>query len=57
MLSGVLEAGRGDAFVLAGLQVGVDKLNQPVQILGRDSLVLLVEVVYVAVEDLDEQFN
>lgn len=43
--------------VLAGLKVGVDELNQPIEILGRHSFVLLVEVIDVAVQNLDEQFH
>ncbi len=35
----------------------MDQLDQPVQILRRDRLVLLVEVVDVAVEDLDEELD
>ena len=35
----------------------MDQLDQPVQILGRDRFVLLVEVVDVAVEDLDEELD
>lgn len=44
-------------FVRGGLQVRMDKFNQPVEILRGDCFVLLVEVVDVAVEDLDEEFN
>lgn len=50
-----LQVRRG--FVLVRLQVGVDQLDEPVQVLGRDGFVLLVEVVDVAVEDLDEEFH
>lgn len=42
---------------LVGLQVRVDQLDEAVQILGRNSLILLVEVVDVAVEDLDEELH
>ena len=52
---GVLE--RRVRVVLVCLQVRVDELNQAVEVLCRDSLVLLVEVVYVAVEDLDKEFD
>lgn len=43
--------------ILVRLQVRVDKLDKAVEVLGRDGLVLLVEVVNVAVEDLDEEFD
>jgi hypothetical protein len=44
-------------FVLACLKVGVDKLNQPIEILGGDGFVLLIEVVDVAVQNLDEELH
>lgn len=44
----------GIRLVLVGLQVGVDELDEAVEVLGCDGFVLLVEVVDVAVEDLDE---
>lgn len=44
-------------FVLVSLQVGVNELNKTVEVLGCDSFVLLVEVINVAVEDLDEEFD
>lgn len=44
-------------FTLRILQVGVDELNEAIEILGGDGLVLLVEIVDVAVEDLDEELN
>lgn len=44
-------------FPVVRLQVRVDQLDQPVQVLGRDRLVLLVEVVHVAVQDLDEELH
>jgi hypothetical protein len=43
--------------VFAGLQVGVDEFNKAIQVLGRNSLVLLVEVVDIAVEDLHEELD
>ena len=43
--------------VFAGLQVGVDEFNEAIQVLGRNGLVLLVEVVDVAVEDFHEEFD
>lgn len=43
--------------ILRRIEVGMDQLNQAVQILRRHSIVLLVEVVYVAVQDLDEKLN
>lgn len=47
----------GIGFVLGGLQVGMDELDQPIQVLSSDGLVLLIEVVDVAVENLDEQLD
>lgn len=44
-------------FTLRGLQVGVDELNEAIEVLDGDGLVLLVEIVDVAVEDLDEELN
>lgn len=41
-------------FRLAGLQVRVDQFDKSVHVLCRDGLVLLVEVIHVAVQDLDE---
>lgn len=35
----------------------MDQLDQSIQVFRRDGLVLLVEVVDVAVEDLDEEFH
>ncbi|KKA17782.1 hypothetical protein T310_8279, partial [Rasamsonia emersonii CBS 393.64] len=52
MPSGVLQT--RVCFPLIRLQVRVDQLDQPVQILGRHRLVLLVKVVHVAVQDLHE---
>ena len=52
---GTFEAGIW--FVLACLKVGVDKLNQPIEILGGDGFVLLIEVVDVAVQNLDEELH
>lgn len=43
--------------VLAGLQVGVDQFDQSVEVLGGDCLILLVEVVDVAIENLNEKFH
>lgn len=42
---------------LVRLQIRIDELYEPVEVLGRDGLVLLVKVVDVAVEDLDEEFD
>lgn len=47
----------GVRFVRGGLQVRMDKFNQPVEVLGGDCFVLLVEVVDIAVEDLDEELH
>lgn len=44
-------------FILVRLQVRVDELNEAVEVLSRDGLILLVEVVDVAVEDLDEELD
>ena len=35
----------------------MDELNKTVKVLRRDGVILLVEVVDVAVEDLDEKFD
>lgn len=43
--------------ILVCLQVRMDELNEAVEVLGRDSFVLLVKVVDVAVENLDEEFD
>lgn len=39
------------------LQIGVDQLDQAVEILGCDRLVLLIKVVYVTVQDLHEELD
>jgi hypothetical protein len=62
VLQGTLEVAlraveTGVRFVLAGLQIGVDELDETVEILRGDCLVLLVEVVDVAVEDFDKEFD
>lgn len=44
-------------FVLGTGEVGVDELDQTVEILRGDCLVLLVEVVDVAVEDFHEELD
>lgn len=44
-------------FILIRLQVRVDELDEAIEVLCRDGLVLLVEVVDVAIEDLDEEFD
>jgi hypothetical protein len=44
-------------FVLAGLKVGMNELDQPIEILGGDGFVLLVEVVNVTVQNLDEELH
>jgi hypothetical protein len=41
-------------FVFARLKVGVNELNEPIEILGRDGFVLLVEIIHVAVQNFDE---
>lgn len=43
--------------VLGIRKVRVDELNKSVQVLGSDRLILLVEVVDVAIEDLNEQLD
>lgn len=55
MTLGSIETGVG--LVLAGLQVGVDELDESVQILSSDGFILLIEVVDVAVEDLNEELH
>jgi hypothetical protein len=47
----------GIRFVLGRVQVRVDELDKPVEVLCRDGFVLLVEVVDVAVEDLHEELD
>lgn len=44
-------------FILVGLKVGMNELNQPIEILGGDGFVLLVEVVDVTVQNLDEKLH
>lgn len=43
--------------IFAGLQIGVDKLDETIEILRGDVLILLIEVVDVAVENLDEKLD
>ena len=50
-----LQAGVGLIFVC--LEVRVDELDEAVEVFDRDGFVLLVEVVDVAVEDLDEELH
>lgn len=62
ILEGALEVAfrpvkAGVRLVLAGLQVGVDELDEAVEVLGGDGLVLLIKVVDVTVEDLDKEFD
>jgi hypothetical protein len=62
VLQGTLEVAlraveAGVRFVLASLQIGVNELDETVEILRGDCLVLLVEIVDVAVEDLDKEFD
>lgn len=62
VLEGALEVAlrpvkAGVRLVLAGLQVGVDELDETVEVLGGDGLVLLVKVVDVTVEDLDKELD
>lgn len=35
----------------------MDQFDETIEILDRDGLVALVEIVHVSVEDLDEEFN
>lgn len=51
----VLETGVFLAVV--GLQVGMDQLDEPVQVLGSHSFVLLIKVVNVSVQDFDKEFH
>lgn len=53
VLSRALQARR----VVGGIEVGVDELDQPVDVLGGHGVVFLVEVVDVAVQDLDEELD
>lgn len=55
MSFGVLE--RRIRLVLVCLEIRVDELDQAIEILCRHGFVLLVEVVDVAVENLDEEFH
>ena len=61
MTFGVLEALLATADVVrlavGRAEVAMDELDQAVQVLDRDRLVLLVEVVDVAVEDLNEELD
>ena len=43
--------------ILRRVKITLDQLDQAVDVFGRDGLVLLVEVVDVAVEDLDEELD
>lgn len=52
---GIFQTGRIGLGV-GGAEIGVDQLDQAVQVFRRDGLVLLIEVVDVAVQDLDEEF-
>ena len=52
---GVFQTG-GNRLGVGGAEIGVDQLDQAVQVFRRDRLILLVEVVDVAVQDLDEEF-
>ena len=44
----------GIGLIFARVQVRMDELDQPVEVLGGDGLVLLVEIVNVTVENLDK---
>jgi hypothetical protein len=52
---GVLETTVG--FTVVCLQIGMDEFYETVEIFGRDGLVLLVEIIYVAVEDFHKKFD
>ena len=52
---GIFQTGRV-GFGVGGAEIGMDELDQAVQVFRRDGLVLLVEVVDVAIQDLDEEF-
>ena len=45
------------AGILCRVEIRVDELDQAVQVLCRHGVVLLVEVVDVAIQNLDEEFN
>lgn len=47
----------GIGLVFGVRKVRVNELNKSVQVLGSDRLILLVEVVDVAIEDLDEKLD
>lgn len=53
VLSGALKS----ADIFCCVEVALDQLNQAVDVFGCDSVVLLVKVVDVAVEDFDEEFD
>ena len=53
----VLPGALQPAHVLGRIKVALDQLDQAVDVFGGDSLVLLVEVVDVAVEDFDEELD
>lgn len=57
MTLGVLQAGVDVSIDLIRLQVGLDKLDEPVKIFDCHAFVLLIKVIDVAVENLDEQLN
>ena len=43
--------------IFGGIEIRVDQLDEPVEVLGRDRVVLLVEVVDVAIQDLYEELD
>ena len=46
-----------DTLASAGGEIAMDELDEAVEVFGRDCIVLLVEVVDVAVQDLDEELD
>lgn len=47
----------GICFVFIGLQVGVDELDETVQVLSSDGLILLVEIVNITVQDFHKELD
>ena len=45
------------AHILGRVEIALDQLDQTVDVLGSHGVVLLVEVVDVAIQDLDEQLD
>lgn len=47
----------GILLIFVGMQVGVNEFDETIQVLGSDSLVLLVEIVDIAVENFHKELD